>query len=193
MHQIHDLRHLSPPSQSLLAQLRHALTPSPLIDTNAGDDPEDVKFGFKKRLPTMMLYDELGLKLYEKCVDRCVVSRLPSSADTKTRSSESPPTAHLTTSIPLSSPFLRLTPKRSLRFSSHLPPMALRTRTTRTPKAFVEDPSNDGGSQTGVLRTSASTTAVSMESRGSMQSSKTAKTCREWFWSWAQGVSRRLG
>lgn len=59
---IHDLRHLSPPSASLLSQLRAGLQPSAWL--GKADDP----WRFTKSLPTMLLYDERGLQIYEKCV-----------------------------------------------------------------------------------------------------------------------------
>jgi hypothetical protein len=57
-HSIHDLRHLSPPSESLLAQLRKGMR----ADETIGDGA----WTYKKSLPTMLLYDEEGLILYEK-------------------------------------------------------------------------------------------------------------------------------
>ena len=57
-HSIHDLRHLSPPSDSLLSQLRAHLTTNETVG--------DGKWTYKKSLPTMLLYDEEGLILYEK-------------------------------------------------------------------------------------------------------------------------------
>ena len=57
-HTIHDLRHLSPPSESLLAQLRKGMTATELTGDGA--------YTYTKSLPTMLLYDEEGLILYEK-------------------------------------------------------------------------------------------------------------------------------
>jgi hypothetical protein len=61
-HQIHDLRHLSPPSSSLLSQLRAGLSGSEWV----GDQDGEQAWKYRRNLPTMLLYDEEGLKLYEK-------------------------------------------------------------------------------------------------------------------------------
>lgn len=61
-HSIYDIRHLSPPSASLLSQLRAGLSGHKWI----GDEAATSSWRYKKSLPTMLLYDEEGLKLYEK-------------------------------------------------------------------------------------------------------------------------------
>ena len=71
-HDVVDLRHLSPPSGSLLSQLRAGLSTTDWRGSSA-----DPKFRFRRSLPTMLLYDERGLQIYEKCV----VDLLPGSPE----------------------------------------------------------------------------------------------------------------
>jgi hypothetical protein len=62
-HDVVDLRHLSPPSASLLSQLRAGLS-----TTDWRGSSDEARYRFRRSLPTMLLYDERGLQIYEKSV-----------------------------------------------------------------------------------------------------------------------------
>ncbi|CED82772.1 Histidine-specific methyltransferase, SAM-dependent [Phaffia rhodozyma] len=74
---IHDLRDRSPPSKSLLAQIRNGLGGTQWVNSDGENHGHSVGcsvedgYRYRRSLPTMLFYDDVGLKLYEKITTDC--------------------------------------------------------------------------------------------------------------------------